>query len=111
MARIAYILSKFPVLSETFIGNEMRALEAMGCEIFPIALHAPDADFQEKDKAFADRTLYFYAIGEADAATLIRKYTRAFDRIYAFALSQTTEPYYPLLVHAAYLAEYIRKKE
>lgn len=111
MARIAYMLGKFPVLSETFIGNEMRAMEALGHEIIPIALHTPDADYQTEDKALADRTLYFSPISDVESGRLVRKYSSLLDRVYPFALAQTTELYYPLLVHAAHLAEYIRKKE
>ncbi len=33
---ITYVLPAFPVLSETFIGNEIRAMEALGHKILPL---------------------------------------------------------------------------
>lgn len=109
MARIAYILGRFPVMSETFIGNEIRAVEALGHEIFPIALHRPDAEFQPEDASLAARTLYFSAINPQTSKTLIRQHLLKFYRIIYFVLSQTTEPYYPLMIHAAYLANYMEE--
>ena len=40
--RIGYILKKFPRLSETFILNELLALEAAGVEVEVFSLHPPD---------------------------------------------------------------------
>jgi colanic acid/amylovoran biosynthesis glycosyltransferase len=37
MNKIGYILSSFPVLSETFISTEIRAMERCGHETQPIA--------------------------------------------------------------------------
>ena len=35
---ICYVLSAFPVLSETFVTNEIRAMRARGHTIVPVAL-------------------------------------------------------------------------
>lgn len=37
MSQIGYVLSDFPVLSETFVGTEIRAMKALGHSIQPMA--------------------------------------------------------------------------
>lgn len=111
LARIAYFLGSFPVISETFIGNEIRALEAMGHEIFPIALSNPGSASQPEDASVMQRTLYFSAIDEDAAHTLIKQYRFRLYRLLPFLLAQTTEPSRPFIVHSAYNANYIKEKQ
>src|SRR5215203_3375146 len=40
--KIGYIVSSFPVLSETFVVNDIRGLEALGHEVVAVALAGPD---------------------------------------------------------------------
>ncbi len=40
--RIAYLFSRFPVLSQTFCVTEIRALEDLGCEIVICSIHPPE---------------------------------------------------------------------
>ena len=45
---VGYIVRKFPVLSETFVLNELLALEARGVPLHIFALHKPnDPRFHE----------------------------------------------------------------
>ncbi len=60
---IAYVLDSFPVLSETFVGTEMRAMIEQGHAVQPIAFHGPSGEFQAADRRLADRTLYLSQIG------------------------------------------------
>lgn len=108
--RIAYVLGRFPVMSETFIGNEIRAMEAAGHHIVPIALHKPEGEFQPQDHALMQRTFYFAPIVPAEGKKLILRYTLRILKLLPFMLRQTTEPYFPFLVHAAHLADYIRQQ-
>ena len=110
MAHIAYMLGRFPVLSETFIGNEIRAVEQLGHRVFPIALHQSDGAIQPEDASLAKRTLYFSAIDSDEAARLLRLYKDRLHHIEAFVSTQTTEPPDVLTIHAAQLAEYITKQ-
>ncbi len=110
MLNVAYVLGRFPVLSETFIGEEIRALETLGHTIFPVALHKPQDAFQPADQTLADRTLYFSPLDAQAAKSLLRRNTLKRWRLASFARAQTTEPYIPLLVRAAWLADYIREK-
>jgi colanic acid/amylovoran biosynthesis glycosyltransferase len=107
MKKVAYILGRFPVLSETFIGDEIRALEAAGCEVLPIALHRPDAPFQPQDAPLAERTRYFCEILPEQSKQLLRLYRWRLWRALPFVWRQTTEPRYPLLVHAADIAHHV----
>lgn len=56
MKRIAYLLADFPVLSETFVGNEIRAMEDHGHPVFPIIMNRRDGAAQPEDKLLADRS-------------------------------------------------------
>lgn len=40
--KIGYLIADFPVLSETFVVNDMRGLEALGHEVVAISLGKPD---------------------------------------------------------------------
>lgn len=108
--RIAYLLGQFPVFSETFIGNEIRALEAAGHEVVPIALHRALPPLQPDDGALMERTMYFSEINPAASRALLKQYRFKYRRLRSFAKAQTTEPYLPLLVHAAAVANTVRAK-
>ncbi len=58
MKTVGYVLSKFPVLSETFVGTEIRAMEAHGHTIVPIAFEQATGAIQEKDQRFLTDTHY-----------------------------------------------------
>ena len=52
MARIGYVLTAFPVVSETFILNELRAVEAAGLPIAVFSLSQAPAGPRHIAKAF-----------------------------------------------------------
>lgn len=105
---IAYVLGQFPVLSETFIGNEIRALTAKGYNVVPIALHKSSV-FQPEDAELASQTFYCSAITEKEAKKWLWRYAFWLPRALSFTFAQTKEPRYMLMAHAAYIADYIRK--
>ncbi|WP_281805223.1 glycosyltransferase [Methylocystis echinoides] len=49
MKTVGYVLADFPVLSETFVGNEMRAMEQQGHRVVPIVMHLKDGPAQTLD--------------------------------------------------------------
>lgn len=55
---ILHVMSAFPVLSETFVSNEIRALRALGHEVVPFALTAEPRPCQPEDEAFRKETLH-----------------------------------------------------
>lgn len=67
MKTVGYVLSTFPVLSETFIGTEIRAMEAHGHTIVPIAFERVTGAIQEKDQRFLTETHYLTHVKAQDA--------------------------------------------
>lgn len=55
---ILHVMAAFPVLSETFVSNEIRALRALGHRVVPLALSAAHHACQPEDEAFRDETLH-----------------------------------------------------
>jgi len=54
---ILYALAAFPVLSETFVSNEIRAMRAQDHRIIPVALAPHDGPCQPEDEGFRVETL------------------------------------------------------
>ena len=48
MPRIAYLYSRYPVVSQTFCDSEMLALESMGFELQIVSLNAPPDSFRHE---------------------------------------------------------------
>lgn len=69
MKTLGYVLADFPVFSETFVGNEIRAMEAQGHTVVPMALHRPTGPAQKDDEALAARTHY---VSEASDFTALK---------------------------------------
>lgn len=55
MKKIAYLMTGFPVLSETFIGNEIRAMQKLGHEILPCSFEHLTGKAQPADIMLADQ--------------------------------------------------------
>ena len=66
MKKVGYVLTAFPVLSETFVGTEIRAMEQLGHSIVPIAFEPSSESVQNKDLRFLDETYYVSDIGLID---------------------------------------------
>jgi glycosyltransferase involved in cell wall biosynthesis len=54
---ICYVLAEFPVLSETFVTNEIRAMRARGHRIVPVALTDFAGPCQPEDEAMRDEAV------------------------------------------------------
>jgi hypothetical protein len=60
--KVAYILGRFPTLSETFISNEIIQLVKVGADLSIYSLHHPGDEFINQaviDNKLLDRTYYF----------------------------------------------------
>lgn len=68
---VGYVLRKFPVLSETFILNEILALEARGVEVHVFAL-APTRDPRFHEGVGRMKATIHYVPGAAELRTLLR---------------------------------------
>ena len=54
MKRLAYVLAEFPVLSETFVGNEIRAMQRQGHTVLPLVMRRGTGMAQPEDVILAE---------------------------------------------------------
>jgi colanic acid/amylovoran biosynthesis glycosyltransferase len=89
MKTIGYVLADFPVFSETFVGNEMRAVMEHGHRVAPIVLRPASGTAHEADRLLADAAPKMADISRADVSkTFAKPGRRALDAM-AFAMRQT----------------------
>jgi glycosyltransferase involved in cell wall biosynthesis len=64
--RLAYLVSRYPAISHTFILREVLALRAKGFEIYPVSINPPDRSMEKMTREEQDeaaRTLYVKSAG------------------------------------------------
>lgn len=85
--KIGYVLKSFPVLSQTFVLNEIRTLETLGVpvEIFSVLLPPDEVQRHDGVDRLAERTIYWqhereprWKVGRANVALLARSGRRAY---------------------------------
>ncbi len=88
MKKIGYVLADFPILSETFVGDEMRAMAKRGHAIQPIVMHLSAGPAQTADKLLA-RSARTVASASRQSAlrTLLRPGRSAFSAL-SFLMKQ-----------------------
>ncbi|SFB88974.1 glycosyltransferase family 4 protein [Pseudoalteromonas denitrificans] len=109
MNKIAYVLSSYPVLSETFVSTEMRAMEACGHEVQPIAFNHYEGEFQEQDTDLKDRTLFLSDYSKSIALKALPAIGIGIGKAIKFALLQKGISFYSLVGNALKLA-YLAKR-
>ena len=68
MPRLAYLYSRYPVVSQTFCDSEMLALEAMGFELQVVSLNAPPDSFRHERLDRLRAEIHYPPPGEVLAA-------------------------------------------
>jgi len=86
---ILHVMSAFPVLSETFVSNEIGALRAAGHRVVPLALAATPRPCQPEDESFRAETVHFGDIGRPGAMGACLRNPLGLARAVAFATAQT----------------------
>ncbi|MCJ8274760.1 MAG: glycosyltransferase, partial [Psychrosphaera sp.] len=99
----------FPVLSETFVSTEMRAMERCGHEIQPIAFNHHDGQYQSHDSSLKERTIYLCDHSNALALKALPLLKSSLFKGLKFALRQRGIPIKSLLGNALKLA-YVAKQ-
>lgn len=86
---ICYVLAEFPVLSETFIGNEIRAIKAQGHDVSVVVMKPrDDTNASVEDKQLAQSALRLENLGLTNALSgLVRAHENQAKAI-AFARAQ-----------------------
>jgi len=111
MKSIGYILADFPVFSETFVGDEMRAMSARGHHIVPIVMHLSQGPAQSADRALAAQAKTLSGAGWRDVlAVLLHPSPRAFEAL-AFVARQRRLPARSLLWNGLKIAAMARKED
>ncbi len=100
MKTIGYILSAFPVLSETFIGTEMRAMQKRGHRVVPIVLTSKTFPGQEIDLPLIESALYLPDQAGDLALRAALTPSLAAGRALAFWIAQCKSPRRSLLWNA-----------
>ena len=85
---VMYVLAAFPVLSETFVSNEIRAMRRLGHRVVPLALAPHDGPCQPQDEEFRAETLALGDIAALPALAAVANPSRLRSAL-QFALRQT----------------------
>lgn len=104
MKKIGYVLTDFPVFSETFVGTEMRAMAAKGHTILPFAFFSDPTKGQLADADLAKKTSLIGSVDNLSAVFfLLKKFTRL-RHAFNFVRQQKGLPKKSLLIQGAKLA-------
>jgi colanic acid/amylovoran biosynthesis glycosyltransferase len=108
--RVAYLVNQYPMVSQTFIGREIRALEAQGIHVERFAIRPWNETLVDAaDREEAASTRYIQSAGASGllAALLIAVLTRPvrFAAMLLLALRMARESDRSVLLHLAYFAE------
>lgn len=104
--RIGFLTDQFPVLSETFVGTEIRAVERLGRSVHVISFKRPSQAGQPIDEGIARRTVYLD--GRARPA-LIGSPAR-WNAAWRFARAQTGIPVRSLMMNGAKVARVLQQR-
>nr|WP_294527611.1 glycosyltransferase [uncultured Rhodopila sp.] len=85
---ILYVLDAFPVLSETFVTNEIRAMRRMGHRIVPFSLSRYTGPCQPEDEAMKAETLHLADVSTLRAAAFAGMHPRGMAAALRFANRQ-----------------------
>lgn len=112
MTRIAYILDCFPALSETFISQEIRAMEQLGHKVTLISLRKPDGTMPTDADDLAERTHYVpTAISEDETQNILKRYRFKFHRMRTYAKKQTAQTIESLKIQSGVIADIIQAQK
>ncbi|MEP6355946.1 MAG: glycosyltransferase family 4 protein [Hyphomicrobiales bacterium] len=109
MKTIGYIVPSFPVLSETFIGNEIRAMQARGHKVVLIAFKQEDGPAQPEDFLLAATATYLNHVPNSRATNEIKYPSKNASKALSFIFAQKTLPRYSLFGNALKIAAVARE--
>lgn len=104
--RVAFLVDSFPVMSETFVGTEIRAVEDLGCKVDVLAFRDPKSHQQPIDAKLAAQTTY---LGGPSRPALTWQPQRL-AKACRFATVQKALPRGSLLYHGARIARLLTER-
>jgi len=105
---IGYVLANFPVLSETFVLTEMRAMIRRGHRVVPIIMSRVDAAIQPDTDDIAALALYLDQLPHRGAAAVLLRSGAGLAKALHFVCAQRNLPRRSLLWSAARIAAVAR---
>ncbi|WP_176330016.1 glycosyltransferase family 4 protein [Oceanospirillum sanctuarii] len=109
MKKIAYLTTAFPVLSETFIGNEIRAMRALGHEIVLASFERPEGPAQPDDLKLAEELVLLKDIPVAKVIWQLSSNPGRLQSAMSFINQQKGLPRRSLLWYAARMAALVEQ--
>ncbi|MDD7909215.1 glycosyltransferase family 4 protein [Pseudovibrio exalbescens] len=110
MKTIGYVLADFPVFSETFVGNEIRAMQEQGHRVVPIVLRRTDGPAQSADLKLKEIAHYLPEHSDFSALKALPSLSSSFLSALQFCRQQTGLPVYSLLGNAMKIASIARQE-
>ncbi|MDB5360282.1 MAG: glycosyl transferase family 1 [Rhodospirillales bacterium] len=110
MKTIGYVLANFPVLSETFVLTEMRAMMRRGHRVVPIVMTRLDAPRQPDSGDIAAMALYLDQVPAGAVAGLLPRAGRGLRAALRFVRAQQGLPRRSLLWSSARIAAAARAR-
>ena len=101
---VLYVTAGFPVLSETFVSNEIRAMRALGHKVVPLTLLPHSGACQPEDEPFRDEVLHLASIPAIPALTRLAVRPDRLARALRFIRAQKGLPARSLLKAGAQVA-------
>ena len=88
MKCIGYLVPRFPVWSETFVGTEIRAMQRHGHRVVLLSLERPDDNGQPQDRELAAQTHYFDQLAPQSALRGLLQWPADYRRVWHFSRLQ-----------------------
>lgn len=110
MKRIAYLMTSFPVLSETFVGNEIRAMQQQGHTVIPCSFERHPGKAQPADLMLADQLNLLIDVPVAKVLWQLSASPKRLQSAMQFISQQKGLPARSLLWYGARMAAIIEKE-
>ena len=109
MKTIGYILGQFPVLSQTFVGNELRAMQDRGHKVVPIVLKRAVGPAHPQDLLTAVNATYLENVSRQSAMNEFKRPSIGAIRSMSYLMNQQTLSRISLLGNAMKIVATARK--
>lgn len=109
MKTIGYVVAEFPMFCKTFIGSEIRAMQARGHHVMTFALSPARGPVQPADLPLAESTCYLSEVGAPKLLGNIPHMLTRCMSVLPFVLAQQGLSPARLMLQAARLVEWVRR--
>jgi len=106
---VAYVLPRFPVYSEAFVGVEMRAMERRGHRIIPFSYESGELEYRPEDQPLKAKTRYLSQKVGRTVPYMLARYFWRLPGMLPFLFLQRGMPASTLLARACELAREVKR--